>query len=68
MFIMILNNDIKFSIVKLFIHKLCRNIIRSKIANMLPEALGAQSLEVSVKYPVLRIQKTKTVTIYSVFA
>ena len=53
-------NDIKFGIVKLFIHKLCQNIIRSK---MLPEALGAQSLEVSVKYPVLRIQKTKTVTI-----
>ena len=44
-------NDIKFGIVKLFIHKLCQNIIRSK---MLPEALGAQSLEVSVKYPVLR--------------
>ena len=30
-------NDIKFGIVKLFIHKLCQNIIRSK---MLPEALG----------------------------
>ena len=25
---------------------------------MVPKALGAQSLEVSVKYPVLRIQKT----------